>query len=349
MRILQIDRKNNVVKVVPEVRDDLWHLERVLEKHDLVSGTTDRRIKAKEPGGKAERVKMFLQVEVEGIEFDRHSGVLRANGKIVEGKPEDLLEKGAHHSLEIELGRKIEIKKERLKRFQIERLERAVRASHAGKMLLVVLDDEQADFALLREFGIEEKVTIRSGKHGKRQEEDESIRNKYFQQIVDKAREIDAEKVVFAGPGFTKNNLRKFMEGKGVKVAEQLFFEGTNSVGKTGLQELLKGNALEKIAQEMQVLRETKLVEKIFEELGKDSGLVAIGLRECEKAADFGAVEKLLVLENFFLENREKVEEIMDKVEKARGEIHLVGKEHEAGEKLHGIGGISALLRYQIQ
>jgi protein pelota len=345
MRILKVDKKTCLISLVPEIPDDLWHLERVIEKGDLVSGATDRKIKPKEQGEKSLRVKLFLEIEVEKLDFHRETGNLRVTGIIKSGKPADLIEMGSSHSIEIDLGKNIKIKKKELKKFQIERLEKASAATKKGKVLLVVLDDERADLALLKEFEMQKKGTIRSGKSGKRFESESKI-GTYFKEIFDRAKELKAEKIVFAGPGFTKDSLKKWLDDKGEK--GQFYFAATNSIGVTGLNELLKGSALDKITSEMQLVKETKLVENIFAEVGKNSGLVEYGVEQVLDAVNKGAVQQLLVADKTLLENRESVEELMDKTEKMGGEVHLVSAEHEAGEKLASIGGIAALLRFKL-
>ena len=347
MRILKIDKKENFLHVVPEIEDDLWHLERIIEKHDLVSGQSDRKIKPKEAGEKPRRVKMFIELDADNVEFHRFLGQLRVSGTITGGKPAELLEMGAQHSLEICLGKDVKIKKQALKKFQIERIKKAAKATKKGKVLLVVLDDEQASFAILREFELEEKASLKSGKSGK-QFKGEDVKGKYFAGMLEKILEIKPEKAIIAGPGFAKDEFKKFLEEKGTPKGMQFFFMATNSVGKTGLQELLKGNALEKIAQEMQLVKETGLVEKILAELGKNSGLVEYGLKEVEKAVQAGAVQMLLVSDKFLLENREEAEKVMQNAEKTGSEVHLVNAEHEAGRTLQNIGGIAAILRYKI-
>jgi protein pelota len=346
MRILQIDKRNSIVKVVPEIADDLWHLERVLEKGDLVSGQTDRKVKAREEGEKPERVKLFLTVEAEKIDFHRETGNLRVTGIIREGKPAELAELGASHSIEIEPGKAVKIQKRELKGFQVERLEKAQEATRQGKLLLVALDDEQADFALLKEFELERKGTIRSGKTGKRFES-ESWQGNYFREIMERAKELKAEKVVFAGPGFTKENLKRWAEEKGEK--GNFYFASTNNVGITGLNELVKGNAIEKIVKEMQLVKETRLVETLFEELGKGSGIAEYGFGEVKKAVEYGAVKALLVCDSLLLEKREESEEIMKKAEQMKGNVHLIDSKNEAGKKLLSLGGIAALLRFRIK
>jgi len=101
MRILKIDERENFLHLMPEIEDDLWHLERIIEKHDLVSGPTDRKIKPRDEGGKAQRIKIFVTLDVELVEFHRFIGQLRVSGIIVEGKPAELLEIGSQQALEM--------------------------------------------------------------------------------------------------------------------------------------------------------------------------------------------------------------------------------------------------------
>lgn len=348
MRILKIDEKENFLHLVPEIEDDLWHLERIIEKHDLVSGATDRKIKPRSEGEKPQRIKLFVSLDADRVQFHRFLGQLRVSGVIVEGKPADQLEVGAQHALEIQLGKDVKIRKKSLKKYHVERLRKAAAATKKGKVLLVVLDDEQASIAVLKEFELEEKASVRSHRSGKRFKQDEDLQGNYFREILDKIEELNPDKAVIAGPGFTKESLQRFIEEKG-KTKTKFFFGSTNSVGKTGLQELLKGNALNKIVQEMQLLKETQLVEAVLAELGKDSGLVEYGLKEAEKAVLLGAVKQLLVADKFLLENRDKTEELMQKAEKMRAEVHLINAEHDAGKQLANLGGIAAILRYKIK
>lgn len=347
MRILKIDSEKGFLHIIPEIEDDLWHLERVIEKGDLVSGTADRKIKPKEAGEKPRRVKLSVTLEVDSVEFHRFSGRLRVSGKIVEGKPAELLEIGAQQSLEVSLGEPVKIQKQELKQFQVQRLKKAAAATKKGKVLLVVLDDEEATFGLLGELQIEEKGRVKSGKSGKRLEGEEADERGYFGEILKKVRDGKSSRVIVAGPGFTAEKFKAFLKER-ESTGKQFFFTKTNSVGKTGLQELVKSNALDRVVMEMQLVKESRMVEEVLAELGKGSGLVEYGTKQVKKAVEMGAVQKLLVADKTLLEKRNEIEEMMHKAEQMKGEVHLVNSEHEAGKKLVSLGGVAALLRYRV-
>ncbi|MEM0360174.1 MAG: mRNA surveillance protein pelota [Candidatus Diapherotrites archaeon] len=345
MKLLRMDRFHSIAEIMPESRDDLWHLSHIIERGDLVKGRTTRKIKGEE-GEKTRRENLFIEIEVKSIEFDKFSGLLRVQGIIKSGKPEELIELGAMHSLEIEQNRKLHLQKKKFRKDQIERLQKAQKASHKKPVLVAVLDDESASFALMKEFGFEEKGSIHSGKAGKQFEEG-NWKKEFYGNIAKTIIDSGAETVVLAGPGFTKNEVQEFLKEK--NFAGKIFVENTNSTGLTGVNELLKGTALAKIVEDAEITKEAMLIEKVMEAIGKNTGKAAYGLEEVAKAVDLGAVEELLVLDRFLGEERDKISPLLEKAEHMRAEIHIFNSEHDPGKKLEGIGKIAALLRYKVE
>lgn len=349
MRIQLLDPKNKIIKAVPEVLDDLWHLEQVIEPGDFVSGSSDRKIKGKDEQQKSERIKLFLKIEAETIEFHPFSGVLRVNGIILEGKPEELIQLKAHHALEIQLGETVKIEKKGWKQQQIERLKKAVEATGRETVLLCVLDDESASFAFLKEFDLEPRGVINAPRSGKQMEEEKSGEFKYLDAVVAKIRELKPGKAVIAGPGFTKENLQKRIQSSNQKIGMPLFFESTNSTGITGLNELVKSGALEKIMQETQLAKDSKLMEQFLIELGKESGLTAYGKQEVLEAIEASAVKDLLVLDSLLRNQSKETELLLQKAESHKATVHIFNRQTEPGKKLEGFGGIVAILKFKLK
>ena len=94
MKVLKIDKKENELVCIPDTLDDLWHLEKIIDKNDLVYGSVDRKIKPKKEGEKAERIKLYVELQVEEAHFQEFSENLRINGIMLSGKPEEYIEKG---------------------------------------------------------------------------------------------------------------------------------------------------------------------------------------------------------------------------------------------------------------
>jgi protein pelota len=74
---------------------------------------------------------------------------------------------------------------------------------------------------------------------------------------------------------------------------------------------------------------------------------VAYGPEEIRKAIEYGAVEKLLVLDET-LRKGEKAERVMSEAEKKGAEITIFEAENEPGQKLKSFGGLAAILRFPI-
>lgn len=346
MKILKIDRKNPFIQVIPQTLEDLWHLHKIIEANDIISGKSTRRHKPKElEGGKSEKRDIFVEIRVKEIDFQKFSKALKIIGTIVSGRPEEVIEIGSHHSITIEPGKTIGIKKQKLFEWQLERLRKAEKESFEKKILLIAMDDEGADFALAREFGIEETTRIASGKQGK-QFKNESDEKKYFAEILKKIEEIKPDKTIIAGPGFTKEEFEKYAKEK--KPGFHAIFDSISYTGITGFNEIIKRGILNKAIKESQIEKETVLIEKIFEELAKHSGKIAIGFEETNNALIAGAVKELIITDNFLIEKREQANELLEKAETQKIKIFIISSESDAGKKLESISGTAVFLHYKI-
>ncbi|HZX33966.1 MAG TPA: mRNA surveillance protein pelota [archaeon] len=345
MKVLKLDRKENFIEIMPDSLDDLWHVEKLVEKGDLVSGSSERKIKPKTEGEKAYRQKIFVELEVEKIEFHEETGQLRILGVVVFAKPEELVELKSHHTIEVEPGTRLKISKKALKNYHIERLEKAKNASGREKLLLVVMDDEEAELAFLKDSGMQGKAKILAKKEGKMFQQSKK-ENTYFEELFKKMDELKAQRIVVAGPGFERQNFEKFLKEKNLKIP--VLFESTNSVGITGLNELIKSGKIDEFIQDFQSAEEAKIAEKVFVNLATNQ-LAAVGMKEVKEAIEAGAVEELVVEEKFLAENRSEVEELLDKAEQLKGKIHFISWKSEAGKKISGIGGVAAILRYKMK
>ncbi|MEE8168061.1 MAG: mRNA surveillance protein pelota [Candidatus Hydrothermarchaeales archaeon] len=352
MKIIHRDKKEGVIKLKPEVLDDLWYLKSVIQEGDLVSGRSYRRIRDEEKlrADKGERVPVSLDIAVENVEFHPSINRLRITGKIKKG-PEDLISLEAYHTLDVQLNNVISIKKE-WKQWQFERLKEAEKAAKTPLALVVAVEDGEAEFALMRRYGVDFIVRITSPVSGKRLEKEHEVSVKeFYAKVASKLQELfkkeDIKGIIIGGPGFTKENLLAHLKDRYPKVAEICRLEGTGSGGKTGVYEVIKRGAVERVAEDSRVSLETMLVERLFKEIAKDSGLCAYGLKEVRSALDYGAVEKLL-LSDVYLRTDEECDKFIKKVKKAGGEAIIVSTEHEAGERLQSLGGIAALLRFRV-
>lgn len=333
MRIIVKDYRKTV-KVVPESLDDLWHLAHVLREGDTVAGRTVRTLQNVD---EKEKKKVFVKLMVDRVEFSEEGGSLRIGGVITEGPDE--VSRG-HHTLLVRPGDVLSIEKEWLSH-EKKRLETAARQK-MKPVLIAVMDERAADFAIAREKGVKMsgRVTGESVKLS-----GEEARSRYYEKIL-KALESYKEKVgniIIAGPGFTKDNIAKILRPE---VKGKCLVEGASVTGRTGVNEVIKRGAIDRIVRQSIVSEHSRLMEKLLEAISREKPS-AYGIDEVKRSAEAGAVEDLLVSDKR-VRNRE-VQGIMELVEKKGGSMHVLSAEHESGEKLEGLGGIAAILRFDVK
>ncbi len=334
------------IAVTAETLDDLWHLKYIIEKGDMVFALTKRKADTasdKIRPEKIEKVKVRLGIRVEELEFHKFANRLRVHGPIEHG-----MDAGSYHTLNIELGTNLSIFKEHWKNDQLQRIKDAEEAGKRPKVVIVAVEEGDADIGFVRHYGIEVYSHIRQSS-GKRET---SLRDEFFKEIVEQLRHAVPEdaSIVVAGPGFTKDDFMKYFRDAQKDLASKALTEDTSMIGMSGFQEVLRRGAVDRIMQESRIARESTLMEELIKEISMD-GKAAYGLADVRNALDFGAVETLLIADETLREGREKgnIDRLLLEVEQAQGKVVVFSTAFEPGEKLHKLGGIAALLRFKVQ
>jgi len=343
--MLILKRFEGRIKLKPEIIEDLWHLEKVIKPGDLVSGESDRKFTTE--SGKSERVHVRVKIQVEKVEFHKPSGALKVLGIIVEGSPEEYIQLKAHHSLEIGQFDIVTIEKE-WKKYELDRLKEAERGSKREKVFVLIIDEREAEFFVIREFGIETLGKIHCESRGKYTGEGRDVQSGYYRAIVELISKKEG-KIVIAGPAFEKDNLYGYIKDKDQKLAKRTIVESTSNTSGQGVYELLTKGTLDKILLESRFAEETKAVDRFIAEVSRKNGKATYGLENVERALDMKAVDELLVLDSLLIDKRELIEHLLDKAEKIRAKVMIVSHENEVSQKLKGFTGIAALLRFNIE
>ncbi len=332
------------ISVTAETLDDLWHLKYIIETGDLVFALTKRKADAasdKLRPEKIEKKNVRLGLRVDGLEFHRFSNRLRVHGVIEHG-----MDIGQHHTFNVEEGTNLSIIKT-WKKDQLERIDEAEASSKRPKVVLVAVEEGDADIGLVRHYGIEmySHISQSSGKG------DVSLRDVFFHEIVDQLVNAASasEAIVVSGPGFTKEDFMKYLQAKQPELASRALVEDTSSIGMSGFQEVLRRGAVDRITEESRIARESVLMEELLREIAT-SGKVAYGIDEVMVAQDYGSISTLLIADEFMREEREKgrIDSFLQSVEHSQGRIVIFSTIFEPGHKLLALGGIAALLRFKI-
>ena len=352
MKIINEDEKEGIVEVVPETLDDLWHLSHIVEVGDNASSKTTRRIQDntgdKLRSDRGVKKTFYLSLDIENVSFHLFTGKLRLTGVITRG-PEDLIPLGSHHTLEVKLNTPITIKKERWPKWAIKRLNQAIEASKKLSAIIVVLEDDTATLGLMRQFGIEYYGPIKGSVSGKRIVDKNRQKSivQFYEKVIESIEKFDSiQNIVIAGPGFVKNDFYDYLKDKHSDLAKIAIIEPTGSGGRNGISEVLKKGTVEKLTSENRVAFEMSAVNNLLTEIAKNSSKVVYGLKETKNAINLGAVSQLLILDTKVAS--ESMGEAMDMVENMKGEVMVISSEHEGGKQLESLGGMAAILRYEI-
>ena len=352
MKIINEDQKEGIVEVVPETLDDLWHLSHIIEVGDNASSKTTRRIQDntgdKIRSDRGIKKTFYLGLDIENVSFQLFTGKLRLTGVITKG-PEDLIPLGSHHTLEVKLNTPLKITKTRWPKWAIKRLNQAIDASKKLSAIIVVIEDDSATLGLMRQFGIEYYGPIKGNVSGKwivDKNRQKSI-IQFYEKIIDSVSKFDSiQNIVIAGPGFVKNDFYDYLKDKHSELADKSIIESTGSGGRNGISEVLKKGTVEKLTSENRVALEMGAINNLLTQIAKNSSKVAYGEKETIRAIDLGAVSQLLILDTKVGDNN--IGEAMDMVENMKGDVMVVSSEHEGGKQLESLGGMAAILRYQI-
>ena len=359
MRIVREELKNNKGKiiVIPQSFDDLWILLQIISPGDIVFGKTTRRIKQDtEQIDKGERKTVYLGIKVEKTALSDFPNMLRITGVIVQG-PDDI-PRNTYHTINIRENTKIEIFKEKWTSFALNRLKEAERISTIPPILIVSMDDEVCCFGLVTNYRVSILSKIHSNRSGKRfsSRSTNPVTRTYFGNILKTIKEYltrySPEKIVLVGPGFVKTNFKSFVAETNANVAKIMFVENTSVACSNGIYEAIKRGALERVTKEIQIVKETELVDEFITRLGRNEKTVAYGLEQVFRAAEYSAIETLLVTDSALtksIENYEKIKSIIELVEKQRGKVFVVNSNYDSGAQLDGFGGIAAILRYSLE
>ena len=340
------------IALVPETVDDLWHLSHVLEPDDFVSGDTTRRVRRddddlRDTGGQREPMSVTLTVADDDVEFARFANRLRVGGEIVGCSREDQL--GHHHTLNVEERDRVEIEK-RWKPDQLARVEEAEAAGDQPDVAIATVEEGAAHVHLVAEYGTEEygSFTKPTGKG-----EFARPRAELFDELGAALSRLNVDAVILAGPGFTKEDARGHIESEYPEVAERMTVVDTAAVGDRGVHEVLKRGAVDEIRDQTRISQEAELIDELTQRIATEEP-ATYGIGEVAEAAEFGAVETLLVVDDRLREERADgewevdVNEIVESVERKGGDVVVFSAEFDPGRQLSTLGGIAAILRYRI-
>lgn len=352
MRLLKKDTREGFLHLRLDTLDDLWALRNLVQDGDEVTADTVRTA-ALEGGddrlrdGKAEKRRMRLSVRAESVEWHHFDDHLRVLGPISAG-PQDL---GRHHTLVLRAdGSDVMVRKKGpLQGWHLRLVDDAVAATESPQVLLLAIDDSEAQFALLKSYGLQVLGALPSAGQGKRHPGAEEAKRAFYGETLKSLQVFRPDPkvpLVVVGPGWWRDEFLEFAKAKAPAAVTNAASEGTSQGGRVGLQEAIRRGVVERVAQGHRVQEETRLVEELLSRIAKGDGTAAYGPADVAHAIQAGAAETVLASD---VEARSgKHDALLHQAEGARAKVHIVATTHQAGEQLHRMGGLAALLRFPV-
>jgi len=222
---------------------------------------------------------------------------------------------------------------------------------------LVVMDRREATLGLLEGKQIKLLRKLTSGVPGKYKTGGQSAQRferlregaakEFYRRIADAMKELyfDMPKlkgIIIGGPVPTKEDFMK--EGQLVTKLKDMVL-GLKDIGnadESGLTDLVEASY--DLLEKQEIIYEKNLLENFFEKLGKAKKAVH-KKTEVEKALNYGAVETLILSKKL---SKKEIKEFTKKAEDISAKVEIVSDETEEGQQFLNMGGIGAILRFEI-
>jgi len=342
MKIVKISSKAKKIRVRVESVDDLFYLKNFIEPGDFVKARTPRTVFLEREGEikKVGKKMMVIKIVVEKVEFQPSLSQLKISGRIVEAP--DNVQLNSYHSIDVKPGKHLTIIKNEWRKYHIERLREAERKT--PNIMIVAVDLDQATIALLKNNRVEILSEIKNP-FSLLHEENKVA--EYYKKVADEILKFSQRMkgIIIAGPGFAKEHVAKEIR-RFEETYKKLILGTVSSSTVAGINEAIRIGLADKIAEENEMLKETKIVEEFFLHLKKDDGLAALGKDETIKANEFGSVQTLLISEEM-IKDRE-LEALAADVESKAGKVQIISTIHDLGQQFKNMGGVGAILRFRI-
>ncbi len=222
---------------------------------------------------------------------------------------------------------------------------------------LVVMDRKEATLGLLEGKQIKVLRKLTSGVPGKIRAGGQSsqrfhrftegLAKEFLRRISQAMKELyfnmpKLKGIIIGGPVPTKEDFMK--DGQLVTQLKEKVI-GLVDIGQTdesGLADLVE--ASKELLANQEIIHEKNLLANFFEKLGKGKNAV-YKKNDVEKALELGAVDTLILSKRLEKDVKKK---LVKKAENISAKIEVVSEETEEGKQFWNLGGIGALLRFEI-
>ena len=339
MRLIRFNPVSNAVKVEPDSFDDLYLLAIMLSKGDMAEGHSYRRFKASEKDV-GEQKEITVKIVIDKVEIDKSAGRLRLMGTIKEGRPAEFVTLGSHHTINIAPGDVIDMFKDEWRDYMLKRLKQAQKESRKPRLGVIVLDDEKALVSYIRGYGIDIVTELYSHLSKRMKEKDYGQqRIQYFNDILKAIENMSVDIVILAGPGFTKDDIKKYISDNNREVKKRLFYVPASDAERSGIREVMRSSAVGSLLENEHVKKEFEYLNKFLAELRV--GAATYGVDNVSRSINESSSEAVIVNDSVI--NDPAVRDVLDLADRRNVKIEIFNSDDDAGIQLKGFKDIAAI------
>ncbi|SCV68672.1 BQ2448_793 [Microbotryum intermedium] len=298
-----------------------------------------------------------------------HSATLHVSGKVSSENPH--VKKGAFHTLDLEIGRDFTIIKRAGEWDSIarERVAEVTEPGRGAQVGAIVCGEGIANICVITTHTtiIRQRIDVavpRKRKGGGTALGADKAHNRFNQQVyaaVVRHFDFDAIKVlILASPGFTKESVYAYLMEEAVRQGNKALLQAKSkflllhspSHHVHSLAQILSSSEISSQLKDTKFAQEGLMLEKFFKTLDENPLRAWYGEEHVFKAADRGAIGKLLISDEIFRSpipaRRKRFVRLVEDVKAYGGEVLIFSSMHESGQQLNQLTGIAALLTYPL-
>jgi len=274
---------------------------------------------------------------------------------------------GAHHTLTVDMLKTLGIHKDQWDALDRKRLEAASSPELSADLAVMMVEEGRAVLQLIGGSVTVQKARIEANlprKTGAASAGFEKAFTKFlescYQAIVRNVNWEVVKCLVLAGPGFTKDQLRKYIDEESVRSNQRALMDNrsrivavhASSSYKPALKEVMGDPTVQQRIADTKAAREARALQGFFDMMSRDPSRAFYGPGHVFAAAEMGAVQTLLisdaVLRARTVPARRRYLALLDEVQGSGGEVHVLSAAHPSGEQLGRITGLAAVLRFPL-
>jgi protein pelota len=342
--------------IIPEDSDDLFNLRRIIKTDNIVVSDTSRVIKFENEYSRPdrERVKIRVSVKVEKIGLDESIDRLRLAGTIIDSN-NNLVPKGTYHSIIVQIGNNIVVDKGK----KWEDLDlKLLKSEVAGTFIIVAIDSKEAGIAKITGTHLETIPNIYSGQSGKyythgakNNPNIEVFFEEAYLALHNIVNEDGNYKIIVFGPGETKRRFYNFIIGKKSGYEDiATVIDGIDVAGEDGVMVFLRSSSLKEVMNSSKISFVSAILDNIMLQVSRGEEKYVMGFREVGEAIKLKSVESLVFSDSIFKDlKEEQIINMLNTAETYGANVYAVDSSTDIGLRVSALGGIVALLRYQIR